>query len=47
MPDIRKSKHLSQTTITLITNVYESDEYSRIMSGKKDAKNIHVLKRLL
>ena len=51
MPDIGKGKHLSQATITLITNLYESDEYSRIMRGKKDiisiSKNIHVQKRLL
>lgn len=50
-PELRKGKAISTKTLELVRTFYESDEYSRMMPGKKDSvsisKNVHVQKRLL
>ena len=51
LPEPRKGKKLSDTTVELVRKFYEDDEYSRLMPGKKDTvsvcRNEHVQKRLL
>ena len=36
LPELRKGHSLNENVITLVKNFYQSDEYSRVMSGSKD-----------
>ena len=51
VPNPRHGKTLPEDIKTLVVNVFEDDEFSRLMPGKKDyvsiAKNIHKQRRLL
>lgn len=51
LPLPRKGKVLSENTINLVKNFYQSEEYSRIMPGRKDkvsiSTNVYMQKRLL